>query len=159
MIDLPAIKARQAKATPGEWRVLYATSGNRRIAYMVESGEVCIAHLDQRADEAKAIDDADFIAHAPADVAALVAEVEGLRAEVAALRGTDPYREDRIDLDDDGILDDVAIAAARFRLERMSLGAWWMHITRPGKPGLTVNLGTRRPTVTAITPNFYEEPE
>lgn len=93
------------------------------------------------------------------DVGALCDEVDRLTTELAALRGTDPYREDRIDLDDAGELDDVAIAASRFRLERMAEGAWWMSVERPGKSNLVVNLSTKRPARTAITASFYEDGE
>ena len=86
-------------------------------------------------------------------------EIARLREEIADLRGTDPYRADRIDMDDDGELDDVAIAATRFRLERMSLGAWWLSVTRPDGSRFVVNLGTKRTTMTAILAAHYTEPK
>lgn len=77
-LDLAPIKARLAAATPGPWTwVCHSTAG-------VSEWTVFDA-----ADHALATNrhgwrpDAEFIAHAPTDIAALLAEVERLRAELA----------------------------------------------------------------------------
>lgn len=77
MIDLDAIKVRLAAAVSGPWDFHYPSSRSRT-PYIVqvdsERTVICkwIAHMEW--DD----DDAEFIAHAPADIAALLAEVERL---------------------------------------------------------------------------------
>lgn len=72
--ELEAIKARAAAATPGPWE--FDGKGD-----IVPDGDksdfVAMIHYSA--------EDAEFIAHARADVPALVAEVERLRAENAKL--------------------------------------------------------------------------
>lgn len=71
MIDVEAIKARLAAATPAPWAVFY------RCFVVARSGDVIVStqshpyqiHMDE---------DLALIAHAPADIAALLAEIERL---------------------------------------------------------------------------------
>jgi hypothetical protein len=83
-IDLPAIKARMEKATPGDWTVTQFT--NYRGYAIYAPGRGCIAErwydFDQvqpYGDEIKA--NADFIAHARTDIQLLVQEVERLQIQ------------------------------------------------------------------------------
>lgn len=65
---------------------------------------------------------------------------------------------DRIDLNDLGELDDVALRATGFRLEQMDHGHWWLRVDRPdGLPSLVVNLTTARQGVTRIRATWWEE--
>ena len=86
MIDLDAIKARLAAATPGPWRVsrqnIDERPGTSEVCDLVNDCWVIVEHNDLGRYE----DDADLIAHAPADIAGLVAEVERLRGEIERLR-------------------------------------------------------------------------
>ena len=83
MLDLDAIKARLAAATPGPW---WSDSGDplsTNMAVAVIGGwqvQASRPFVGDRVTPAK--DDADLIAHAPTDLAALVAEVERLREEL-----------------------------------------------------------------------------
>lgn len=72
MIDLTAIKARLAAATPGPWRKGDGRSG-RSPATIYASSSVVVYLVDNPRDRI-------LIANAPTDLAALVAEVERLRA-------------------------------------------------------------------------------
>jgi len=81
MIDLEAIKARLAAATPGPWWVDESRRGVEAQAY---GYPIEIVARTGRAD-------AVLIAHAPGDIAALVAEVERLR------EGEDGYRQGHSD--------------------------------------------------------------
>jgi hypothetical protein len=78
-INLDAIKARLAAATPGPWRVsrqnIDERPGTSEVCDLVNDCWVIVEHNDLGRYE----DDADLIAHAPADIAALLAEVERLR--------------------------------------------------------------------------------
>ena len=76
MIDLKAIRERAAKATDGQW---YRNADNDVVDD--RDAPICGTYGIQRSG-----DDAEFIAHARADVPALCAEVERLRAEVERLR-------------------------------------------------------------------------
>lgn len=89
MIDLDAIKARLAAATSAEqWRADVWTS--------YDDASHCAVGPEHESDDrdeddpesahAAAMRDADLIAHAPADLAALVAEVERLRDVEACAR-------------------------------------------------------------------------
>jgi hypothetical protein len=103
-VDLDAIEARLAKATPGPWigyTVVPGEKGQERPpsgccvdsnatdAALVRAGrsfdgdgrvyDNCIA------EEVRLAADAELIAHAPADLAALAAEVRALRGRVAEL--------------------------------------------------------------------------
>jgi hypothetical protein len=78
-MDLAPIKAREAAATPGPWGHAYRPDGTTTVWHVdPESGRLTVAEVrgwDRHAENAA------FIAHARADVPALVAEVEQLRAE------------------------------------------------------------------------------
>jgi hypothetical protein len=75
MIDLEAIKGRLAAATPGPW---YVDESLRGVEAQTHGYPVEIVAWTGRAD-------AVLIAHAPGDIAALVAEVERLRADNARI--------------------------------------------------------------------------
>ena len=83
-IDLDAIEARLAAATPGPWD----TDGTTVWAYVIvpdprdQTGQTPIQDRELVAQSGGA--DADLIAHAPTDLAALVAEVRALRAVAKA---------------------------------------------------------------------------
>ena len=88
-IDLKAIKARLTKATPGpwEWRIWARRHALQRRVGPKAFHVVLETQGDAEADYPCANDaDRDLIQHAPADIAALIAEVERLRAEVEAER-------------------------------------------------------------------------
>lgn len=89
-----AIKARLAAATPGEWwhdpRKCYrpGSNGAAAISWGSESEAVFVGRhhtiaITGPGDDPQSMADAALIAHAPTDLAALVAEVERLRAVVA----------------------------------------------------------------------------
>lgn len=66
---------------------------------------------------------------------------------------------DRIDIDSNGELDDVAIAATNFRMERLDTGHWWMRVDRPdGLPSLVVDLTTRQSAISIRATWREEEP-
>lgn len=71
---LTEIRARLDAATPGPWK--RSLSGSRYNPWKVHRGAILVA-LSGESPE-----DADLIAHAPADIAWLLAEVEELRAVV-----------------------------------------------------------------------------
>ena len=83
-LDLGPIKERLAEATPGPWRVWRDPDPTKVRATAVETAW---CHGDIEGDTELITDylptdaDAEMIAHAPSDLAALVAEVEQLRAE------------------------------------------------------------------------------
>lgn len=92
--ELDAIRERLSAATPGPWEAMCADSGHSKFeldcSVITESMGDVICQMDSlwrvtdnEAPEAKTDGrhDAWFIAHAPTDVAALLAEVERLRAE------------------------------------------------------------------------------
>ena len=79
MLDLDPIKARLAAATPGPWRWSRVESWGHvaklhDIHFLPNLASLSSTQQDQA--------DADLIAHAPSDLAALVAEVERLRAAI-----------------------------------------------------------------------------
>ena len=74
-IDLTAIEARLAKRTPGEW-VVGRSDWDDSMCEVVTLGER-IAVCDEGQD-------APFIAHAPTDIAALLARVRALEAALTA---------------------------------------------------------------------------
>lgn len=91
-LDLDAIKARLAAATPGPWQAQHGDIWDTR-----DDGAPGIplfrANRESRSwgrryanDEAVA--NAEFLEHAPSDIAALVAEVERLTAVEASLRSS-----------------------------------------------------------------------
>lgn len=88
-LDLEAVKARIAKATPSPWEwivwprrnMLVHRTGMKTLLTVLET------QGDVEADYPCANDaDRDLIEHAPTDLAALIAEVERLRAELTAER-------------------------------------------------------------------------
>lgn len=111
MIDLDPIKARLAAATPGPWTPVethkqsatdsffsVAVVGRREVRATIPSQ----ARPDER--------DAALIASAPADLAALVAEVERLREALANL--LDAWNDYQPSLDFDGRMNDAVNDAA-----------------------------------------------
>ena len=80
-IDLEEIKGRLAAATPGHWM-----HGHRHEAHWVDTKpdltvlEICDV------DSETAYADAELITNAPADIAALIAEVERLQAQIGVVR-------------------------------------------------------------------------
>ena len=88
-LDLEPIKERLAAATPGPWRVWHGTDPSKVRSTAVETAwcygdiegdtELITDYLPTGAD-------AEMIANAPEDIAALVAEVERLREQVEAVR-------------------------------------------------------------------------
>ena len=109
MIDLDAIKARLAAATPGPWTIDDGDDGDfcsaiaviapipvserQHAKFVGDFNERAVIALtlwqnppvaviyDARWDE-----NASLIAHAPTDIAALIAEVEALRSEALTMR-------------------------------------------------------------------------
>lgn len=87
MLDLQPIKDRLAAATPDHWRWDLTITG------LDANGdeEWLIISQDEHAPDAALVgtartkEDADLITHAPADLAALVAEVERLRGAIEQL--------------------------------------------------------------------------
>lgn len=88
-LDLDAIKVRCEAAGPGPW----INPGRPRTLggyhhYICEVGTVFVVNGEEDGsddDDSRLLADAEFIAHARADVPALVAEVERLTAENASL--------------------------------------------------------------------------
>jgi hypothetical protein len=85
-LDLDAIQARADKATPGPWDIFTIASEAGTSSRIFREGElpVDLAHIPM--DWNGEGENAAFIAHARADVPALVAEARALRAEVARER-------------------------------------------------------------------------
>ena len=88
-LDLEAIKARVAKATPGpwEWRIW----ARRHILQHHDGPKASHVVLETQGDAGAEYPcaseaDRDLIQNAPADLAALIAEIDRLRAEVEAER-------------------------------------------------------------------------
>lgn len=73
MIDLEPIKARLAAATPGPWET-YKPRINTAVI-TTDENQYITAYVAERVRETA---DAEFIAFAPTDIAALVEEVERL---------------------------------------------------------------------------------
>jgi hypothetical protein len=90
-LDLDVIERRAAEATPGPWR---AYDDSKYTTWYVDrvggDGEQLV-----EVNSFKAVFDADFIAHARADVPALIDEVRRLRAEVADVRRRLSFAGDR----------------------------------------------------------------
>ena len=78
MIDLAAIKARLAAATPGPWSAYSAMCCPDMGGVQGPKGSVCTAQVG-RYGHPMTLEDAEFIAAARTDIEALVAEVERLR--------------------------------------------------------------------------------
>lgn len=91
MIDLKDITARLSRATPGPWRLKPQdpTKIHRGTVQVEEDGRAIevVAECYCGAYEGHGLHNADLIAHAPADLDALVEEVERLRGEVDHEKG------------------------------------------------------------------------
>ena len=80
-MNLEPIKARLAAATPGPWG--QGMAGDKPLPEVDYSAAFGFITINERSDDgAGGVADADFIAHAPTDLADLVAEVERLQAVV-----------------------------------------------------------------------------
>jgi hypothetical protein len=77
MTSLPEIKARLAAITPGEWICTYYDFETLLISVRIGAKHIAFCPAHKPAEKTP---DADFIAHAPTDIAALIAEVERLTA-------------------------------------------------------------------------------
>jgi hypothetical protein len=84
-VDVEAIKARLAAATPGPW--WYDAEHGAVCSERVASGEYLFV-VNELGSYTKEAEDGEFIAHSPADIAALLAENEALREEKVQLLGT-----------------------------------------------------------------------
>lgn len=104
-LDLTPIKERLAKATPGPWRVWQNPHKKSDVAV-----ETAWSHSDCEGDTELITDylptcgDAEFIAHSPEDIAALLAEVEKLRRAGSTL-GTVIEKQCEAALDATGLHD------------------------------------------------------
>lgn len=116
-LDLAAIQARHAIATPGPWRTEpHGPLGDDTVIGF--NGAIVGAFTFGVGDEADA--DQDFTLNAPTDITALLAEVRRLRAELDAARAA-AFREaarllEATGRDDDAInlLDNVADGIASY---------------------------------------------
>ena len=91
-LDLDPIRARLAAATPGPWEndgggeVGQHWSSPQPLASIVSTEVSCMAYCYGGSAAGVIRDeDADFIAHAPTDIAALLAEVERLRKHISII--------------------------------------------------------------------------
>jgi len=83
-IDLEPLKSRLAAATPGPWEA----DESRTVVRRPGSSDSSVANVLEASDT-------ELIAHAPADIAALIAEVERLRAVCeTAVREMERYYRD-----------------------------------------------------------------
>lgn len=89
MLDLTPIKTRLATATPGPWSAYSAMCCPDMGGVRGPRGSVC-AHQVGRYGHPMTMEDAEFVAAARTDVAALVAEVERLRSRLLAAKA-DPW--------------------------------------------------------------------
>lgn len=89
IVNLDAIKARLAAATPGPWEWSVRPKRHMLIHRFSERGHLTVLETEGDSEYAEypCANEADraFIEHAPSDIAALIAEVERLRAERAAV--------------------------------------------------------------------------
>ena len=84
MLDLDAIKARLAAATPGPWEE--EREGGGYPTGVVYGPDCTVTSCDSEPGTIHQCTNAIFIANAPSDIAALVAEVERLKAELKQAR-------------------------------------------------------------------------
>lgn len=116
MLDLEPIKARLAAATPGPWRFdsSWIPSYRRHANWLRSDGvaaDGAAANCVLRVVDGSMLDkDADLIENAPADLAALVAEVERLREALKNL--VDCWNDYQPSLDFDGRMNDAVNDAA-----------------------------------------------
>ena len=94
MIDKDAIKARLADATPGPWKKV-SQEASYEVGVFEIFGVDPIASISEfsstgsdyiTALESMEENDAEFIAHAPTDIADLLAEVERLECELGKFK-------------------------------------------------------------------------
>ena len=104
--DIEAIRARLARAARGPWDIATATdgTGDTGITTQIEDKTCVIAEVFSQVsgrgkDSWRCIHTAKFIAHAPADIAALLAEVERLCAVRDAAKQLYAVVRDRLDAD------------------------------------------------------------
>lgn len=83
MLDLQPIKDRLKAATPGPWRASHNSKPLNAAAVAEVNTTFILPDTPMLSSPHK---DADLIAHAPSDLAALVAEVERLRGAIEAHR-------------------------------------------------------------------------
>jgi hypothetical protein len=81
--ELQAIRERLANATPGPWEAFKDNDGGYNTEWLVTTADGYVAICDWGNGTLKS--DAQFIAHAPTDIAALIAEVEKLKAKLKRL--------------------------------------------------------------------------
>lgn len=116
-VTLDEIEARWAAATPGPWSVVSRADGTHAVVAddaTSELGECLpVAHCP---DFGASLDDSDAIAHAPTDVAALVAELRAARevVEAASPLTATPYEQ---------IADETLDHDSRFRERLLALAA------------------------------------
>ena len=87
-IDIAVIRARVAAATPGPWVRGIARDGDGWAVLANDGDDKVCVQPSSRVIDPYSPADADLIAHAPADIAALCAEVERLRVSNGILRST-----------------------------------------------------------------------
>lgn len=98
-MDLEPIKERLAEATPGPWESqgfdnypgdegtpIIGTSGIGLVAYALRHNVHSSNNRVDWYDEEQCDKDAEFIAHAPEDIRALLAEVKRLQAQIDAVK-------------------------------------------------------------------------
>ena len=101
-MDLQAIEARlEAAPEPEKWQVEEGWEGYRVFYKDDGPGDLPIAEeICQGTDSGEAL--AEFIAHAPGDIAALITEVETLRGQVEAVRAAVANHPDPCEKHPDG---------------------------------------------------------
>ncbi|GAB3622560.1 hypothetical protein GCM10027418_06420 [Mariniluteicoccus endophyticus] len=85
-LGLTAIKARLDAATPAPWGLTYGVNERTRLWSDATGYTDDVIALDPTTERGTPSADMEFIAHAPTDIAALVARVEELEALLAAIR-------------------------------------------------------------------------
>ncbi|MEU3855665.1 hypothetical protein [Streptomyces sp. NPDC029554] len=91
---LDPIRGRVHAITPGEWTTQAATLNGRVLTHCIginglKADEDCIAETDPRPD-GRAAANADFIAHAPADIRKLLGHIDQLTRRLAAAEAAFP---------------------------------------------------------------------
>ena len=101
-MDLQAIEARlEAAPEPEKWQVEEGWEGYRVFYKDDGPGDLPIAEgICQGTDSGEAL--AEFIAHAPGDIAALITEVDTLRGQVEAVRAAVANHPDPCEKHPDG---------------------------------------------------------
>jgi hypothetical protein len=95
--DEAACRARLAATPPGEWAHRQAGRADlHNVEDLVECGDLLIVVAPGVGTDRVAI--AEFVAHAPADLEALLAEVDRLRAALIRIQGWDCLNPPRQDL-------------------------------------------------------------